>query len=419
MGYFLRDRHSSVTALVDSGGSVTNTYSYSDYGAPALLDGRPGAVVGAAAGTGQGESNGLQYAGAAHRAMFTDVGLGTMMTPARFYDPAQGRFTARDAANVHNRYAGFDANPITKSDPSGLSPQADIAEDVLYCVVFAIAAVLTGIATFGAGAVLLGAAAAETSTALLVASFASDAIGTAANAGGFVANSLLLTNDVSRLTGGRKLFTSDQRQDVNNISTVLGSIAGVAGMGASGADAAIEAEAAATAPITPSRTSATIDGATGTNRVDCCTRSTTRAGRRPAKRRRKPATNRPSRRTTGRARTTRRRRRSRPAASRQATAPRRDPPARRHRTGVPPTDQPRRSRSATRLDATPSTPPSSRSTPTARACSRRRPSGPGHARTSPTSSSEEPPEAVSTAAAHPTEPAIVSRPDSIRNENKD
>ena len=252
VGYLLRDRHSSVTALVDSGGAVTNTYSYSDYGAPALLDGRPGVVLGAAAGTGQGQVNGLQYAGAAHRAMFTDVGLGTMMTPARFYDPAQGRFTVRDVANVHNRYAGFDANPITKSDPSGLAPQSDIAEDVLYCVVFAIAAILTGIATFGAGAVLFGAAAAETSTALLVASFASEAVATAANAGGFVANTLLLTNDVRGVKGESQLFSADQRQDVSNISTVLGSIAGVAGMGASGANAAIEAgEAAAHSATIP------------------------------------------------------------------------------------------------------------------------------------------------------------------------
>ena len=41
VGYVLRDRHSSVTALVDSRGAVTNMYEYADYGAPALLDGRP------------------------------------------------------------------------------------------------------------------------------------------------------------------------------------------------------------------------------------------------------------------------------------------------------------------------------------------------------------------------------------------
>ena len=244
-GYFLRDRHSSVTALVDSGGAVTNTYSYSDYGAPALLDGRPGAVVGSAAGNAPGQANGLRYSGAAQRAMFTDVGLGTMMTPARFYDPTQGRFTAPDVANVFNRYAGFDTNPLTKSDPTGLLPASDIAEDAIYMVVFAIAAVLVGIATLGAGTALLGAAAAETSTALLVADFATNAVAAAANAGGFVANSLLLINDIGTATGGKQLFSDDQRQDVSNISTVLGSVAGVAGMGAAGAEAAIEAEAAA------------------------------------------------------------------------------------------------------------------------------------------------------------------------------
>ncbi len=39
-GYFLRDRHSSVTALVDSTAAVTDTYAYSDYGAAASPDGR-------------------------------------------------------------------------------------------------------------------------------------------------------------------------------------------------------------------------------------------------------------------------------------------------------------------------------------------------------------------------------------------
>ena len=56
VGYLLRDRHTSVTALVDSAGTVTNTYAYSDYGSPALLDGRPGRVIGAIAGTQPGRS---------------------------------------------------------------------------------------------------------------------------------------------------------------------------------------------------------------------------------------------------------------------------------------------------------------------------------------------------------------------------
>jgi YD repeat-containing protein len=39
-GYLLRDRHSSVTALVDANGTVTNAYQYGDYGTPVLPDGQ-------------------------------------------------------------------------------------------------------------------------------------------------------------------------------------------------------------------------------------------------------------------------------------------------------------------------------------------------------------------------------------------
>ncbi|GAA3627390.1 RHS repeat-associated core domain-containing protein [Microlunatus ginsengisoli] len=236
VGYLLRDRHGSVTALVDSGGAVTNTYAYSDYGAPALLDGRSGSVVGAASGTGPGQANGLRFTGAAQRAMWTDASLGTLTTPARTYDPTQGRFLVRDHADVHNRYAGFDANPITKVDPTGLSPQADITEDVLYIVAFAIAAVITGVATLGAGAALFGAAAVE-ATGALVTSFAAQGVATLANLGVVASNALLLTNDTIKFTTGKQVLTDDQRSDVNNISTVLGSVAGVAGMAAAGADA--------------------------------------------------------------------------------------------------------------------------------------------------------------------------------------
>ena len=40
-GYLLRDRHSSVTALVDATGAVTDTYAYGDYGTAASPSGQP------------------------------------------------------------------------------------------------------------------------------------------------------------------------------------------------------------------------------------------------------------------------------------------------------------------------------------------------------------------------------------------
>ena len=117
VGYYLRDRHNSVTALVDSSGAVTNTYAYTDYGAPALLDGHPGTLIGAAPGTSPGRANPLQYDGSSLTALYTDPAVGTLMTRARMYDPTQGRFNSPDTADVHNRYAAFGTNPVMNSDP--------------------------------------------------------------------------------------------------------------------------------------------------------------------------------------------------------------------------------------------------------------------------------------------------------------
>ena len=192
VGYLLRDRHSSVTALVDTAGAVTNTYAYSDYGAPALLDGRQGTVVGAAAGTDPGRANPLQYTGGGVPTEYTDTSLGTVMTPARFYDPSQGRFTSRDTANVHNRYAAFDANPITKVDPSGRSAIADTTIDALYVVVFAVSVFLSGGAALAAWAAV--GAAAELTAAVVVPVIA-EAVATTANAVGFVSDGLRLVDD--------------------------------------------------------------------------------------------------------------------------------------------------------------------------------------------------------------------------------
>ncbi len=240
-GYYLRDRHSSVTAMVDSTGAVTSTYAYGDYGAPALLDGTPGSVVGAAAGTGAGQTNSLRYAGASLKALYSDTTLGTLMTPARFYDPGQGRFTAADVANVHNRYAGFDANPIMNVDPTGQSPLADFFIDAIYVIAFAVAAVVTYGAAAAAGAAIFGAAAATEATVATVGAFVAQTVATVANGVGLVSNGIRLADDIDNATTGKHFLSDDQRSDLSNIATVAGTVAGVAGMLGSGAEAASEA----------------------------------------------------------------------------------------------------------------------------------------------------------------------------------
>ena len=251
VGYFLRDRHSSVTALVDSSGAVTNTYAYSDYGAPALLDGRTGTLTGAAAGTSAGTANPLQYSGAAPKALYTDAQLGTLMTPARFYDPAQARFTARDTADVHNLYVGFAANPLTMADPTGQSALADTIIDAIYIVTFVIAGILTaGAATAAVGAVM---AATEVTAALVVPAVA-EATAAAANLVGFTASAVRFADDVT--PANKKWLSDDWRTDLGNIATVAGTVAGVAGGVSSAAGAAAHGAAAAADTATDSAATA-------------------------------------------------------------------------------------------------------------------------------------------------------------------
>lgn len=245
VGYFLRDRHNSVTALVDSGGAVTNTYSYADYGAPALLDGRPGSVAGSAA-AGVGRTNPFTYVGAAAQGMFADAAFGTFMTPARVYDPTQARFTSRDSANVHNRYAAFDTNPIMKVDPTGQSPLVDFFVDLLFTLVFVVATVETGGAAAALGAeAYAGIEAAEAVAEGASAALLAQGVATAANVVGAVSYGTRLADDVDNALSGKHFLSEDQRNDLNNVGTLAGGIAGVGGLVAAGATAASSAAAAA------------------------------------------------------------------------------------------------------------------------------------------------------------------------------
>ncbi|GAA3633039.1 RHS repeat protein [Microlunatus ginsengisoli] len=239
VGYLLQDRHTSVTALVDSAGTVTNTYAYGDYGTPALLDGRPGRVIGAAAGVQAGRANPFQYDGAAVRALYTDPSNQTMITLTRIYDPAQGRFTSRDTANQLNRYVGFATNPVMKVDPSGLSVVVDTITDIVFCIAFAIGIVVTGgAAAVAGGAIIAGMEAGVEVAAAVIRTAIWQTVATAVQVIGMAAQSARLADDISVLSGGKHFFTDDQRQDLSDIATAAGSLAGAAGLASAGVAAA-------------------------------------------------------------------------------------------------------------------------------------------------------------------------------------
>ncbi len=79
-----------------------------------------------------------------------------LLLPARSYDPAQGRFTSRDTANVFNHYQAFGTNPIINLDPTGHISLADLLIDIGMAVVFAVAAIATGGAAAAALPAVIG-----------------------------------------------------------------------------------------------------------------------------------------------------------------------------------------------------------------------------------------------------------------------
>ena len=236
VGYVLRDRHSSVTALVDSRGAVTNTYEYADYGAPALLDGRPAPLPAAAAG---GRANPFTYIGAVPASSMTDALTGHLLLPARSYDPAQERFTSRDSANVFNRYQGFSTNPIGLVDLTGRISQTDIIIDVTVLAVLVLVAVITGGAAAIAipavvGAMAVGAAVATSAVVGAVAT----GVGAAAALLGAAVAATDLADDAQIAKTGTGFMSADTRKALQIVTYVAGAVAAVAGIAAVGAAAA-------------------------------------------------------------------------------------------------------------------------------------------------------------------------------------
>lgn len=105
--YYLRDGQNSTRALTDGSGSVTDRYSYDAFG---TLQDRQGSTANPYLYTGQ------QY----------DATTGLYDLRARYYNPADGRFTSRDTAGFDqssptnlNRYLYAVSDPINGMDPSG------------------------------------------------------------------------------------------------------------------------------------------------------------------------------------------------------------------------------------------------------------------------------------------------------------
>jgi RHS repeat-associated protein len=257
VGYYLRDRHTSVTGLVDDTATVTATYAYTDYGAPARADGRP-------VNQGQydgGRTNPYTYLGASPRGALTDAATGLLAFTDRTYDPRQGRFTSPDPVDAHNLYQAFNTNPITYLDVSGQIATTDIIFEVL----FAVAAIVAVVVTAGAAAAGVAAIAAGEITAAGVISTTAAVLGTAANVVGMATNVMLAAGDIDATIQHKDNWTDPGLRDklllAANASAaaagILGGIQGAAdlvasvGEGAEGAGEALGRAVDEPAPVEP------------------------------------------------------------------------------------------------------------------------------------------------------------------------
>ena len=209
-GYLLRDRHSSVTALVDCYGRRDGPYAYSDYGAAASPNGQLLPVPPAAPDPG-GRTNPFQYTGASPLSSMTDATTGLLLLPARSYDPAQGRFTSRDTANVFNHYQAFATNPIINLDPTGHFSLADLLIDIGMAIAFTWRPIATGGAAAAALPAVIGMEAGALA-ASTVAFTVATAVGAVASATGAVTSVVKLADDVDDAVTGKHFLSKSGRR---------------------------------------------------------------------------------------------------------------------------------------------------------------------------------------------------------------
>ena len=244
-GYYLRDRHSSVTSLVDGSGAVTSAYAYSDYGMPVRADGQ---AVKVSAPVG-GRANPYTYLGATPGGPWTSAVTGLLVFPLRSYDPAQGRFTSADPIDAHNRYQAFTTNPVGNADLGGGISTPDIVLDCVFAFVFAASIVFT----FGAASAAVGVAAAAFEigelTVGVVVNAVANVVSLAANVTGGVTSALLAADDITQAATHSKkhLFSSQDRNNISFANQVVTVVGGVSGVAAGISDFTVEASRAATA----------------------------------------------------------------------------------------------------------------------------------------------------------------------------
>jgi RHS repeat-associated protein len=230
-GYYLHDRHGSVTAMTDAAGQLTTSYRYSDYGQPTQTTPAP-AGAGAAA---DAAVNPFTHCGA-----YTNPQTGNQDLPARSYDPTQGRFLTADSAELLNRYQAFNTNPINYCDPTGQWSVSDTFT-LLGAIGAVIAAVATGGAAVAADAALFAAVEAGEGVAASAVPAALLTTSAAANVAAAGTSITLFADDAAGMSG-HHFLTNDQRAKLTTATLGLGAIGTATGLGGGAAVAAEAAE---------------------------------------------------------------------------------------------------------------------------------------------------------------------------------
>ena len=230
-GYLLRDRHSSVTALIDANAAVTDTYHYSDYGharrarratrprrrcrsgwadqpvpiqrgRPEQLDDRPH-----------------------HRAPAV-TGTQLRPHPGPLHQPRHRQRLQQVPRVLHQ--------PDHQRRPHRPHLPEDLFIDIGMALVFAVVAVAS------AGAALPAIAAAEvgTLTTTAIVTTVAEAFTAAAAATGFVASTVKAANDGDQVVNGKHFLSTDQRNALSTVQEVAGAVAAVSGLASVGAASA-------------------------------------------------------------------------------------------------------------------------------------------------------------------------------------
>ena len=183
--WVLPDANNNVIALTDNTGTVQKSYAYDSYGNTA-----PGAGA---------DSNSQQYTGR------ENDGTGLYFYRNRYYMPACNRFISEDpigwASGQTNNYAYVAGNPISLSDPYGLSFGSSLGCFASGALHGAIGAVAVG--AFAVGAVTFGAPIAVVTAGLGVFAIAGSVIiGADIGIGASLGNWDKVAYDVGSMVGG-------------------------------------------------------------------------------------------------------------------------------------------------------------------------------------------------------------------------